>query len=262
MRKLQIIMTGVAIAAFISTPAFASDHGHNNKHDQHKSHWGYSGEAGPGHWGSLKKEYSACSAGTQQSPINIQTQRALASKVGEIKFSYQPTPVAVVNNGHTIQVNYAPGNTMTVSGKTYDLLQFHFHSPSEHMINDKHSNMEVHLVHKGADGKLAVVGVMMNTGSMLNALAPVWNRLPHELNKVTLNPGTINAADLLPNNTQNYYHYMGSLTTPPCTESVSWYVMKDAVEVAAKQSAKFSNLIEENARPVQGKNRRFILANE
>jgi len=262
MKKIQAIMSGAAIAAFMSAPSFASDHGHNNKHDQHKSHWGYSGEMGPGHWGSLKKDYATCGAGTQQSPINIQAQRALASKVGEIKFSYRPTPVTVLNNGHTIQINYAPGNTMTVSGKTYELLQFHFHTPSEHMINDKHAEMEVHLVHKGASGKLAVVGVMMNTGSILKALSPAWDRLPHELNKITLNPGTINATDLLPANTKHYYHYMGSLTTPPCTESVSWYVMKDAVEVAAEQVAKFSNLIGENARPIQDVNRRFILANE
>jgi len=260
MTKLRSAITGTAIAAFMSTPSFASDHG--AKHDQHKSHWGYSGEAGPAHWGSLKKEYSACGAGIQQSPINMQAQRALASKIGEIKFSYKPTPVKVLNNGHTIQVNYTPGNTMTVGDKTYELLQFHFHSPSEHMINDKHSKMEVHLVHKGADGKLAVVGVMMNTGKALNALVPVWSRLPHELNKIALNPGTVNAADLLPANTQNYYHYMGSLTTPPCTESVSWYVMKDAVEVAAKQAAQFANLIGENARPVQNENRRFVLINE
>lgn len=260
MIKLRSTITGAAIAVFMSTPSFASDHG--AKHDQHKSHWGYSGEAGPEHWGSLKADYSACGAGTQQSPINIQTQRALASKVGNIQFSYKPTPVKVLNNGHTIQVNYAPGNTMTVGDKTYELLQFHFHSPSEHMINDKHSEMEVHLVHKAADGKLAVVGVMMNTGKALDVLAPVWSHLPHELNKITLNPGTINAADLLPANSQNYYHYMGSLTTPPCTESVSWYVMKDAVEVAAKQVAKFADLIDKNARPVQDVNRRFILNNE
>jgi len=256
MSKLQNAMVGAAIAAIMSTPSFAGEHGHE------KSHWGYSGEAGPGYWGSLKADYAACGAGTQQSPINVQTQRALASSIGNIEFSYKPTPIKVLNNGHTIQVNYNPGNTMTVSGKTYELLQFHFHSPSEHMINDRHSQMEVHLVHKGADGKLAVVGVMMNTGKALQTLAPVWSRLPYELNKVSLNPGTVNAADLLPANTQNYYHYMGSLTTPPCTEGVSWYVMKDAVEVASAQAAKFSNLIGDNARPVQGINRRLILANE
>ncbi len=256
MIKLQIAVAGVAMAAIMTAPSFAGDHG------QHKAHWGYSGEAGPGHWGSLKAAYATCGAGAQQSPINIQAQRALASKVGEIKFSYKPTPVKVLNNGHTIQVNYAPGNTMSVGGKTYELLQFHFHSPSEHMINDKHAKMEAHLVHKAADGKLAVVGIMMNVGKALDALAPVWSRLPHELNKVALNPGTVNAADLLPANAQNYYHYMGSLTTPPCTESVSWYVMKDAVEVAASQAAEFVDLIGENARPVQGVNRRFMLSNE
>jgi len=262
MRTFQTAVAGAAIAALMTAPSFASDQGHKKDHEQHKSHWSYSGEAGPQHWGSLKQAYTACGTGSQQSPINIQTQRALASKVGDIAFSYKPTPIKVLNNGHTIQVNYAPGNTMTVSGKTYELLQFHFHSPSEHMLNDKHSEMEVHLVHKGADGKLAVVGVMMNTGKVLNTLSPVWNRLPHELNQVTLNPGTINAADLLPANTKNYYHYMGSLTTPPCTESVSWYVMKEAVEVAANQVAKFAGLIGDNARPVQNVNRRFILANE
>lgn len=117
-------------------------------------------------------------------------------------------------------------------------------------------------MHKSADGKLAVVEVMMNTGKVLSVFAPVWSRLPHELNRLTLNPGTVNAADLLPANTQNYYHYMGSLTTPPCTENVSWYVMKEAIEIADDQTAKFTSLIGKNVRPAQGINRRLILANE
>ncbi len=257
MKKYRLVLIAAVLAAVTGFPTLAADHG------QPPVHWSYGGGAGPEKWGELKPEYKACSAGRQQSPININIEDTLNSEIGAIEFFYKPTPLKVLNNGHTIQVDYAPGSSMTVAGHRYELLQFHFHAPSEHRINGKRARMEAHLVHKNAAGELAVVGVMMNRGAANGTVAAIWKHIPHELDKVIAVDGvTVNAADLLPAKPQRFYHYMGSLTTPPCTENVSWFVMKYDVSVADSQLTDFGYTIGSNARPVQPLNRRFILVNE
>jgi len=229
----------------------------------HTAHWTYKGETGPANWGDLKDDYAACGRGSQQSPIDIRSDAAISADLGAIKFNYKSTPLKVVNNGHTIQVNYAPGSSITVAGKTYQLLQFHFHTPSEHTVDGKAAPMELHFVHRNDAGELAVVGVMTEGGQTHEALQPLWDHLPHEINKETTVAGLqVDAAAFLPPKSRNYYHYMGSLTTPPCSEIVSWFVLKEPLVVSETQVARFIDTIGANARPVQGINRRLVVVTD
>jgi carbonic anhydrase len=212
-------------------------------------HWGYDGESGPEHWGALSHDYAACSEGKEQSPIDIPATAPVHS--ADIVFNYQPTALNIVNNGHAIMVNYAAGSSMTVEGKTYNLLQFHFHSLSENTLHGGYYDMEMHLVHQSADGEYAVVGVMMERGAENAAYAPVWGHMPAvEGEAETVSGVTVSAADLLPGE-QTYYRFNGSFTTPPCTEGVKWFVMNNSVELSDAQVDAFRAIYDHNYRPVQ-----------
>jgi len=252
-------MHAAPAAAPMHAPA---EHAKADSHAQHEVHWGYEGEGGPEQWGTLKKEYLACGEGAQQSPTNIDAKAAIATKVGDIAFNYQPSPLEIVNNGHTVQVNFAPGSSIQFKGKTFELLQFHFHSPSEHQIDYRYFDMEAHLVHKSADGALAVIGVMLERGESNPVMDAVWEHIPHEINKPKSVVGAlVNAETLLPANRNAYYHYMGSLTTPPCSEIVNWIVMQDSISVTDGQVTTFVNTVGENNRPAQPMHRRQVLTN-
>lgn len=243
-----------AVAALVlATNAYAAEKGHEGGHG---GHWGYTGETGPAHWGDLSEAYHMCKAGTHQSPVDIRDAKHMDAPAVAMK--YQATPLKVVNNGHTIQVNYAGGSTLTVDGKVYELAQFHFHNPSEHTQNGKPALMEAHLVHKAADGSLAVVGVFLKEGAENPVLARIWPHLPSEVNHEKAVEGTqVNVDDLLPAK-RAYFNYSGSLTTPPCSEGVTWLVMDQSVEVSRAQADKFLGLIHSNARPVQPLNDRAV----
>ncbi len=219
------------------------------------AHWGYGDETGPAHWGDMKHEFSTCKSGKHQSPINIHS--AHAANLPAISFSYKATPLDVVNNGHTIQVNYAPGSHITVAGKQYELLQFHFHSPSEHEIDGKPADMVAHLVHKAADGQLAVVAVLMKKGAANPLIEKIWKHMPTHKGEYSKAAIKINVSDLLPTE-RAYYHYSGSLTTPPCSEGVNWMVLKNKVDVSPAQVAGFTNIFHKSTRPVQPLNGRQI----
>jgi len=224
-----------------------------------KAHWGYEGNKGPSHWGELSHDYVTCQNGKNQSPININSSTAV--KLANIKFSYQAAPIDIVNNGHTIQMNYAKGSMLSVGGKTYQLLQFHFHSPSEHEINGKPYDMVAHLVHQAADGQLGVIGVLMKIGKANPVIDSIWKHVPQktgEHNKVDM---TLNAADLLPTK-HSYYNYSGSLTTPPCSEGVNWMVLQTPVEVSAVQVDAFTAIFAKSVRPVQPLNDRTVHASK
>ena len=235
------------ILSFSTLASAASGHG--------GAHWGYSAETGPAHWGDMKPEFSTCKTGKQQSPINISG--AHSASLPSISFSYQATPLNVVNNGHTIQVNYAPGSHITVDGKQYELLQFHFHSPSEHEINGKPADMVAHLVHKAADGQLGVIGVLMKKGANNPLIEKIWKHLPTHEGEHSKAAIKINVEDLLPAD-RAYYHYSGSLTTPPCSEGVNWMVLKNTVDVSAAQIGAFTDIFHKSTRPVQPLNGRRI----
>ena len=219
--------------------------------------WGYSGATGPDHWSEVG---ATCGLGKAQSPIDIL--HAEKKDLPAIEFAYHSSPLKVINNGHTIQVNYAPGSTITVDGKTYELIQFHFHHLSETAIDGQHSPMELHLVHKDKDGNLAVVAVLLNEGHSNQTVSTVWDHLPREVNKEDEPEHVeIEAVHLLPAD-HRYYTFPGSLTTPPCSENVTWLVLAKAMTLSKAQIEKFAALYPNNARPVQPLNGRTVLESQ
>jgi len=220
------------------------------------AHWSYSGEAGPQAWGGLRAEFSQCSAGQRQSPIDIR--EGLAVDLEPVRFNYQSSGFGVVDTGHTVQVNVAAGNSIELGGRRFELQQFHFHRPSEERIDGRQFDMVAHLVHKDAEGKLAVVAVLLDRGSLQPVVQAVWNNLPLEKNQETQARGTIDLGQLLPAD-RRYYTYMGSLTTPPCSEGVQWVVMRHPVAVSQEQLDIFARIYPMNARPLQAASGRRIM---
>ena len=218
----------------------------------HKADWDYKES---GSWGNIKEDYHLCKKGTRQSPIDITTTEQ--ARLSSIKFNYRNGPKNIFNNGHTIQVNMNKGNYIVVSGKRYNLLQFHFHTPSEHTIDGKPADMVAHFVHKAADGELAVVAVLFKACQENNTIAQIWRRLPTEEGALRNMSRKINVLKMFPNN-RGYYQYAGSLTTPPCSEGVKWMVLKNTVPVSDAQVKTFADLIDNNARPVQEKFHRVV----
>jgi carbonic anhydrase len=221
-------------------------------------HWDYAGEAGPENWGDLSPDFAACSTGEAQSPIDLADAQTL--DLVNIEFHYQPSALNILNNGHTIQANYDTGSYIIYNEQRYDLLQFHFHHPSEHSIAGEPFPMEVHFVHRNEDGNLAVVGAMLFAGAADNAaFAPVWEHAPTEAADVeTIEGVTVDANAMLPEN-RLFYTYNGSLTTPPCSERVRWLVLTTLVELSEAQVDAFAEIFEMNARPVQPLNDRDLL---
>ena len=219
-------------------------------------HWSYSGATGPENWAVLSPDYAICEAGVNQSPVDIVS--ALSTKLGTLEPHYRSGSTTVVNNGHTLQVNADPGSRLQVEGQSFELLQLHYHSPSEHQINGEQFLLEAHFVHQNENGDLAVVAVLFRDGA--------WNSDLEKIGKAA--PATVGQSALidirfeeLKMNTrhESYFRYNGSLTTPPCTEGVRWYVLKTPGTISAKQAAAFVALIGEDARGPQPLNARIIL---
>lgn len=230
-------------------------------HGQHGSaHWEYEGENGPAAWGKMQPEFSTCSLGRRQSPVHITDADTLVGPAEPLQLRYMPSTASVVNNGHTIQVDLDPAspNTLTVRGSTYKLLQFHFHHPAEERVNYKGYSMVAHLVHKNDQNQLAVVAVLMDPGPASAFINKVWTYMPLDnQDRVQMPPGALNVADLLPPDLR-YYQFLGSLTTPPCTEGVLWLVLKTPVTLSSEQLRLFSKLFPNNARPTQPLNNRVV----
>jgi carbonic anhydrase len=225
--------------------------------EAHSSHWSYTGAEGPPDWGKLEAAYATCSEGRTQSPIDIKG--AKKADLPALKFNYNSVPLNIIDNGHTIQINYAPGSTLTVGNKTYTLKQFHFHHPSEEHINGRGYDMVAHLVHADDQGHLAVVGVLIKKGSSNALIDTVWKNIPSQKEKaVEVSSVSVNARELLPTD-HGYYTFPGSLTTPPCSEGVTWYVMKEPLSLSPEQIATFATLYPLNARPIQPLNGRELL---
>ncbi len=214
-------------------------------------HWGYEGVNGPAQWGQLKPEFNVCAIGKRQSPINIDEAQTLQGPAEPISFSYSGSNATVVNNGHTVQVDVQGDNFITVRGVSYRLLQFHFHTPSEEQVNSTRYPMVAHLVHKNDEGQLAVVGILLDAGLPNTLIDKVWTYMPLDAgDRVRMPRESLNLNELLPSD-QRYYQYIGSLTTPPCTEGVLWLVMKQPVQISRNQLRLFRQLYPFNARPVQ-----------
>lgn len=220
------------------------------------AHWTYEGEEGPSNWGDLDPTYAQCKTGKEQSPIDIAN--PAPQDLANISFSYQPSELRILNNGHTIQANYDAGSYIELDGKRYNVAQFHYHAPSEHTVNGKSFEAELHIVHKSEDGKLAVVGLLLETGEANPAFEPLLAHLPAEKSAEADAGVKINAADFLPSE-RTTYRYAGSLTTPPCSEGVSWLVMTTPVQMSAEQLGALTSIFEGNNRPVQPLNTRTLL---
>ena len=220
--------------------------------------WLYEGAAGPQAWGQLRPAFNVCAIGKRQSPIHIEESATLQGPAEPLVFNYQPSNGTVVNNGHTIQVDLIGDNSVTVRDSTFKLLQFHFHHPSEERVNDKGFSMVAHLVHKNPEGQLAVVAILLDPGAANALIDKVWTHMPLDAgDRVRVPSGLINMNELLPKD-QRYYQFMGSLTTPPCSEGVLWMVLKQPTTVSPSQIKLFSQLFPHNARPVQAVNGRAV----
>ncbi len=223
-------------------------------HDKKVAHWSYEGDMGPERWG---KEFPTCAKGKAQSPLDIRGPFVKTRTV--VTTDYKEGPLKMLNNGHTIQVNVPAGSKLRIDGIAYDLLQFHFHRPSEEKIDGKPMAMVVHFVHKNAEGKLAVVGVLLKEGNENPGIKTLWANMPMEEGPEVAPEGVnFNPANLLPREF-DFYSYEGSLTTPPCTEGVRFFILKTTVNVAKEQVNAFP--FKRNARPVQELNGREISTN-
>jgi carbonic anhydrase len=240
---------GTSFSSCITSPARATS-----------VNWGYIGKTGTEHWGELSPEFQLCGIGRRQTPIDL--------KIADVKnvvnnhllsVNYQPTALHLINNGKTIQVNYQPGSYLKFAQQNFELLQFHFHHFSEHRINGKSYDMELHLVHRNQVGNLAVVAVFLQAGRFNPTLQIIWDAMPQQQGVETrIEDINIDAAQFLPAK-QTFFTYSGSLTTPPCSENVLWCVMETPIEASTAQIAQFSQIFPLNARPLQQLNDRVVI---
>ena len=236
-------------AAALSCPlcprAFAAD----------APHWGYEGATGPEHWGDLEADFRTCEIGTQQSPINLTG--AVKASLRPVGIDYQKVPLRVWNNGRYIQINVPPGSQVNLAGVSYQLLQFHFHHPSEHLLDGERFDMEAHFVNKSADGSLCALGVFIKRGLANPVSSRSWRRCRPSRGRIlrlaasSSTQGT--SADL------SYFEYEGSLTTPPCPETVNWVVFRTPIEASPEQIERYAAVFPMDARPIQPLDRRFVL---
>ncbi|WP_194208064.1 carbonic anhydrase [Superficieibacter sp. 1612_C1] len=223
------------------------------------SHWGYEGEGSPEHWSEVSAENQLCQQGMNQSPIDINT--TYKAHINPLKNSYIDGPVSIINNGHTVQANFADGakDSIKIDGVVYTLQQLHFHAPAENTIHGKHYPMEMHLVHKNAEGEVAVVAVMFTTGKANSELAKLWKAMPAQADQPQPLEKGIDINGLLPKD-KTHYRFSGSLTTPPCSEGVSWLVLKTPVTLSEQQLKQFTDTMHHhNNRPTQPLHGRVVI---
>jgi carbonic anhydrase len=238
----------LALTAFISGCAFTN---------KHHTHWGYEGHHGPKYWGTMNSDYATCKNGVNQSPIDLT--ELIEAELPPLGLAYKPGGTEVINNGHSIQVNYQPGSNLSIGEQVFELKQFHFHTPSENQINGHSFPLEVHLVHVDKDGRLAVVAVLFKEGEKNQTIKNIWDAMPNTAGEKNMLQTIISADNILPTH-QDYYRYNGSLTTPPCSEGVTWLVMKQPLSVSKQQIKKFESLLRHpNNRPIQPVNARPVL---
>ena len=267
MRKLIASTIGLMMVTFFSSLVWAQDG--TTVPAQHVTtrpvappadtpHWTYDGDKGPRFWGKLDPDFSLCDTGQNQSPIDIA--KTSSATLPKLRSNFSPAKLQIVhhehvadeiNNGHTIQINYSEGDTLTIGDTHYELIQFHFHSPSEHTVQGKQYPMEMHFVHKSPAGTLAVVGVFIEQGAHNPAFDPIWEHLPKQKGVEShFEHVHVDVDNFLPHS-HTSYRYDGSLTTPPCSEGVKWIVMKSPIQLSKKQIQAFNAIIKANNRPVQ-----------
>ncbi|MBR9878093.1 MAG: carbonic anhydrase family protein [Gammaproteobacteria bacterium] len=219
--------------------------------------WSYTGDTGPAHWADIDDDFRMCGLGHNQSPVDIQG--AIDAELPPLQLDYATNGTRVVNNGHTVQVASAEGNTLALDGDLFTLQQMHFHAPSEHTIDGRRFPLEAHLVHSDKDGNLAVVTVLFEEAEENAALRSLADSLPDTAGERADVAGMVNFTKILPAR-QEYFRLNGSLTTPPCSEGVRWVIMQTPQGISAEQVEAFSTAIgEANHRPLQPLNARVPL---
>lgn len=250
MRKVWIALV-LLMVALVSVPA--------GPRAQWKTPWSYEGAKGPEHWGDLDPEYAACHSGKEQSPIDIRN--PTKAQLPALRFAYKSGPLKIINNGYTaVRVNYAPGNGnfLIVGDQRYELTQFHFHHPSEESIHGKAYDMVAHLMHESRDSKVAGVAVLLKAGRANALVQQLWEHMPKTPGREEVIAGVeVNPAGLLPRDT-SYYTYMGSLTAPPCTEGVTWFVLRTPMDISAEEISTFAAVYPHDVRPLQPLNGRVV----
>ncbi len=271
MNLKRIAVVVCAVAALMLSSCSQNETGLDSHGDDHTVHWGYEVDNGPDAWGSMDSAWALCEEGREQSPIDLIDATAIELPAVDIEMPSeqevdvlnQAGVIHELDNGHTIQVNAKTSETMTVGDKTYALVQFHFHAPSEHTIDDEHFPMEMHFVHQAEGGALAVVGVLIDEGAQNPGIAPLWAQLPEGPGTETTVKIPAGFADyIFPNVGAGFYHYDGSLTTPPCSESVKWYIRKTSTSLSKDQIAAFTAVYDHNNRPMQALNERTLYLDE
>ncbi len=260
-----------AIAALVLASCSETETALDGHGGGHVVHWGYEANDGPDAWGSMDPAWLLCADGREQSPIDL----ANATKFElrrveidtpsgqEVEVLNQEGVIGALDNGHTIQINSKTGETMTVGDKTYALVQFHFHAPSEHTVGGEHYPMEMHLVHQAEDGALAVAGVFVEEGAENPGIAPLWAQLPEGRGtEATVRVPAEFADRIFSGDATGVYQYSGSLTTPPCSEGVQWYIRRTPTQFSKDQIATFTAVYDHNNRPVQALNERSLYLDE
>src|ERR1700722_3660598 len=220
-------------------------------------HWSYEGATGPEHWGDLEADFRTCEIGTQQSPIDIVG--AVKASLRPVGIDYQKVPLRVWNNGHYLQINVPPGNQVNLAGVNYQLLQFHFHHPSEHLLDGVRFDMEAHFVNQSADGSLCALGVFIKRGAANPVLGAVVAAMQSQAGPdITVVGVTVDPRNLIPAD-PSYFEYEGSVTTPPCPETVNWVVFRTPIEASPGQIERYGAVFPMDARPIQPLDRRFVL---
>jgi carbonic anhydrase len=245
-RRALTMFAGLALCPICVAPGFAAE----------GPRWTYAGKTGAENWGKLDAASKVCSVGGQQSPLDIGA--TIDAGLPKLDIAWGKSADTIVNNGHSIQANFAEGSTLKVGNDQFKLVQFHFHRPSEHLINGKNFPMEIHFVHANAAGDFGVIGVLMTTGKANAVFNKVVTTMPTKAGPAVKADAAIDPNGLLPAK-RSYYRYEGSLTTPPCSETVDWMLLTDPIEVADADVAAFAKLYPMNARPAQKPNRRFVL---
>lgn len=245
MRHCLLALLSLVAAVGAPSPVARADHAAS----AHAIDWTYEGDHGPKHWAELAPDFGECGRGRSQSPIDISHATA-RDDLPELRVAYHTAPLRIVNTGHMVQVNTPPDDHLHVGDHVYDLMQFHFHAPSEEHVDGRTYDMEIHLVHRDAEGHLAVLGVLVAAGRAHPALDHVLPNMPSGPSPEHTVDDQIDPATLMPGDL-SYFYYEGSLTTPPCAEHVAWYVLEAPIDASAEQIAQFHKLYRHNARPVQ-----------
>ncbi len=258
-RKLRPLLGTALVGTAFSLGACGGDSEKSQTSTEPElTHWSYEGSEGPDEWASLDSEYGLCETGREQSPVNITG--ATSGKFPPAMLFYTPENLTLTNNGHAIEVElHEPQSSMSIAGKTYGLAQFHVHTPAEEKVDGQSFAASIHLVHLTDEGDAAVLGLLAEPGPENPVIAKLIERMPLDPEETAEVEGDADLTELIPNDTEAF-RYKGSLTTPPCTEGITWTVFKQPITMSPEQLEAFTEAHPGNARPVQPLNGREILS--